>query len=295
MATVADDRGGCGGPCQPSPHKQPPQALPSVGHVDRNHLLSRRQDRHPAAARSRQAAAEGGAAAGLDVAIQMRGHPAADDPSVHATFGAFSFEGVRRDREPSRMRAEAFHGRRRPRRLRLRCAVSRQSCLSRATMKFMATDASTESSTLRGGSSEALRNAAERRGTPPSAEWDGTRMAGNLMYIRAESVGRKSGRVAASPERDAQAAVWHLRRQLQSAKLSAFGNWDPGRAEVVVAGVRYGRRSPPRLAPPISAHAGACGAPRCPRRGRGSAGCGGCDAGNDRRREFAGTVVHHRV
>ena len=113
---------------------------------------------------------------------------AADDPAVHATFGAFSFEGVcAATGEPSRMRTEALRGRRSPRRLRPRCAASMQPCLSRATMKFMAMDASTESSTPSADSLEALRNAAKRRATSSSAEWDGKRMAGSSMSIRAEN------------------------------------------------------------------------------------------------------------
>ena len=47
-------------------------------------MLSRRQDRHPAAARSRQADAQGGGTADLGVAVQMRGHPAMD---VHGPHG----------------------------------------------------------------------------------------------------------------------------------------------------------------------------------------------------------------
>ena len=83
-------RVGRGSRCWPAPHKQPRQTLPSVGSDDRNRLLSRRQDRHPAAARSRQADAEGGIAADLDVAVQMQRRLAVDlhcrhrHPHAHA-------------------------------------------------------------------------------------------------------------------------------------------------------------------------------------------------------------------
>ena len=51
-------------------------------------MLSRRQDRHPAAARSRQADAEGGAAVDLGVVVQMRGHPAVVAHGPHGRLHA---------------------------------------------------------------------------------------------------------------------------------------------------------------------------------------------------------------
>ena len=71
--------------------------------------------------------------------------------------------------------------------------------------------------------------------------------------------------------------------------LWGCGVWDVSERVAPAAAARLALLPRPRRTLARAALRAALG------RGRGSAGCGGCDAGDGRRREFAGTAVHRRV